>query len=113
MRHKKKTQTALFILLLPWFAPIVNGQAAPNPHVEVTIKEGLISQPTNGRLFVILSPTNHPEPRFSLARIGPDAPLVMARELREFAPGAATNFLLGGTNFSQLFGESECAPRRT
>ena len=48
---------------------------------------GLIPEPTNGRLFVILSATNNPDPRLSLGKTGPEAPLVLARDVKQFGPG--------------------------
>jgi hypothetical protein len=42
-----------------------------------------------GRLFVLLSSTNNPEPRFSLGRSGRDAPQTFARDLTGFVQGAS------------------------
>jgi hypothetical protein len=54
---------------------------------EVTIAEGLVSGPQNGRLFVILNPKNAPEPRLAVGETGLDAPPVAARDVKGFAPG--------------------------
>jgi S-formylglutathione hydrolase FrmB len=44
----------------------------------------------DGRLFVVLARTNNPEPRFMLGWTGLDAPQILARDLKGFAPGAVT-----------------------
>jgi len=55
---------------------------------EVTIGKSMTSPAKDGRMFVILARTNNPEPRLALGRTGLDAPEVLARDLRPFAPGA-------------------------
>ncbi len=57
------------------------------PRFEVSIAKGLVSTPQTGRLFVILSQKETPEPRMLLGRTGPDAPFVLARDADNFAPG--------------------------
>jgi S-formylglutathione hydrolase FrmB len=39
-----------------------------------------------GRLFVILSPSNSPEPRFTISHAGEDAPISLARDIPQLAP---------------------------
>ncbi len=48
----------------------------------------MISHAATGRLFVILTRKNEPEPRVALGDNGPDAPFVIARDVNELAPGA-------------------------
>src|SRR5205807_10022903 len=54
---------------------------------EVTIAAGLISTPQNGRLFVVLSSKNQPEPRFTIGETGLDASPVFGHDIGNFAPG--------------------------
>jgi hypothetical protein len=79
-----------FVLCL---APLVALPASsPNSapwQFEITIKKGLTASPTDGRLFVILARTNNPEPCLTLSQAGLDAPQVLARDLKGFAPGTA------------------------
>ena len=60
-----------------------------------------------GRLFVILSSTNDPEPRLMLGQTRPDAPAALARDQNSFAPGAVAvldkrAFISPGSSLSQL-----------
>lgn len=105
MRH---TQIILALLLcvLSRFSSLADTSPPASCRFEVSIKPGLISQPAVGRLFIILSATNNPDPRFSLGKTGPEAPLVLARDLKGFAPGDATvtidehDFVFPDTNVS-------------
>ncbi|HKP85351.1 MAG TPA: alpha/beta hydrolase-fold protein [Blastocatellia bacterium] len=54
---------------------------------EITVAQGLISSPQNGRLFVFLSRTNLPEPRLQAGETGMNAAPVLARDVNGFAPG--------------------------
>jgi len=56
---------------------------------EVTVAQGLISSPQNGRLFVIASRASSPEPRLGVGETGLDAPPMFARDVNNFAPGVA------------------------
>ena len=88
-----KTITPLLSLLL-CLAPLAAlPENTPTPvawRFEVTIRKDLTAPPTDGRLFVILARTNSPEPCLMLGRTGLDAPEVLARDVRGFAPGAVT-----------------------
>jgi len=64
----------------------------------VRLPEGPPGTPKDGRLFIILSRTNTPEPRLTLTRTGPNAPAVLARDLNGFAPGATA--VLGQSAFA-------------
>ncbi len=69
--------------------------AAPGPsslRFEVTIPKSLEATPKDGRLFVILSLTNNPAPRFLLGNAGPDAPLAFARDMKGFGSGGRAIF---------------------
>jgi hypothetical protein len=54
---------------------------------EITIAQGLISSPQNGRLFVFLSRASSPEPRLQVGETGLDAAPMLARDLNQFAHG--------------------------
>ena len=97
--------------LLLCFAPLAlaaAGAAGPAPfQFEVSQSKSLPAAPREGRLFLILSPTNNPEPRVTLGRTGLGAPEVLARDVNAFAPGATavldpTAFAFPLTNLSAL-----------
>jgi len=80
--------------------------AAP-ARFEVGIAKGLPTNQQAGRLFVIVSKTNNPEPRRALGRPGSDAPQAFARDLTSFSPDAPvvvdeTAFGFPLTNLSAL-----------
>jgi S-formylglutathione hydrolase FrmB len=54
---------------------------------EVSIKKGLVTESNAGRLFLVFSRSKDPEPRATLGRTGPDAPITLARDLSAFGPG--------------------------
>jgi len=54
---------------------------------EVRIKPGLIFSASAGRLFIVLSPTNSPEPRELLGKAGIQAPQAFARDVQDFGSG--------------------------
>jgi hypothetical protein len=72
---------AIFLL-----AGITTGRTTP---LQFDISARSLGDPRPGRLFVLLSSTNNPEPRFSLGRAGRDAPQVFARDLTGFVQGAS------------------------
>ena len=64
--------------------------SAPAPlRFEVTIAQGLITGSQNGRLFVVMSRAGSGEPRLMVGETGLDAPPMFARDVNNFAPGAA------------------------
>jgi len=86
-------KSALATLLALWLcAPAVRAVEASNTsplRFEIRIAASLAAAPKDGRLFIILGRTSNPEPRFALGRTGPDAPPVLARDVRAFGAGAA------------------------
>jgi len=60
---------------------------SPTPRFEIGIAEWLSPAPQDGRLFVVLNPTNSPEPRHTLGRTGADAPWVLAKDIKALKPG--------------------------
>ena len=105
---KKMNRLLGFLLCL---APLAARPAtSPNPpawHFEVTMKNGLAASAKDGRLFIILAKTDNPEPRLTLNRNSLNAPQVLARDLKAFAPGAvviadASAFAFPITNLAGL-----------
>lgn len=56
---------------------------------QVTIQPGLVSAPQTGRLLVVLSRKDKPEPRLSAGVSGQDAPVVLGRDVDGFSSRAA------------------------
>lgn len=85
----KKTLTlgALMISLLSF---VVQSQSTRSTALrfEVTIAPSGASSPQSGRLLVIVSRNQHPEPRLTAGRTGIQASPVFARDITGFAPGA-------------------------
>jgi hypothetical protein len=101
----------LLLTFLLCLAPLAAHPAnSPNSaawRFEVAIDKGLAASAKDGRLFVILAKTNHPEPRLMLGWTGLDAPQVLARDLKGFVPGAtevvdAHAFGFPSTNLTDL-----------
>ena len=78
-----RRRVALAVILLAGFIP---GQAAAL-RFEITAPARRAGEGQRGRLFVVLSHTNNPEPRFALGSAGRDAPQAFARDLPGFGPG--------------------------
>ena len=96
------------LCLVPKALPSAASPGAPFPRFQVSIAPGLAVAPKDGRLFVILSPTNNLEPRFTLGKTGLDAPQVLARDLLAFAPGTSaaldeTAFTFPASNHASRF----------
>jgi hypothetical protein len=65
---------------------------AKTPHsnllrFQITIAPNLGSSPQNGRLFVVMSARNQPEPRLTIGQTGLDASLLLGRDIRNFGLG--------------------------
>jgi S-formylglutathione hydrolase FrmB len=80
---------------------------APNFRFEIAVKPGLISSPQDGRLFVIISRTNSPEPRLAITEAGAGAPISLARDVKGLAGGTSaildhTAFIFPVTNLAAL-----------
>ncbi len=56
---------------------------------EVTVAKGLLPQPRDGRLLLVLDRKKSPEPRHTIGQTGLKAPPVLGRDVRGFAPGDA------------------------
>src|SRR5262249_38502582 len=54
---------------------------------EVTVAEGLPPAPRDGRLLLVLDRNQRPEPRRAIGQPGLNAPPILARDVRDFAPG--------------------------
>ncbi len=68
----------IFLSLGLWLLPLVGQSAALR--FEVTADARLPERTNAGRLFVILSATNNPEPRLTITRAGVNAPISLARD---------------------------------
>ncbi len=64
--------------------------AATALRFEVSVSEGLVATPQTGRLLVILSRKEKPEPRTLLGNAGLDAPFVLGRDVDGLAPGGVS-----------------------
>jgi S-formylglutathione hydrolase FrmB len=102
---------SLLPVVLLWFAPLAAsaaGPRAPAPwQFEITIGKSLSAPSQEGRLFVILARTDHPEPRSALGRTGLDAPQALARDRKGFPSNSVvvlnqTAFAYPVTNLSAL-----------
>jgi hypothetical protein len=76
------------LCLVPLSVGSATSPTSANWRFEVTIKQGPVASPKDGRLFVILGRTQNPEPRRTFDRTGLDAPQVLARDLNGLGPGA-------------------------
>jgi S-formylglutathione hydrolase FrmB len=77
------------------------GQAAPaavGAHFSFDVTNGLNHSAGPGRLFIVISPSQSPEPRSTLGQTGLDAPTALAKDLTGFAAGA--NAALDERSFS-------------
>ena len=63
--------------------------AAAELKFEVALKPGLVTNALAGRLLLILSSTNHPDPRFALEDADARGPLVFGRDAVRFTSAAA------------------------
>ena len=54
---------------------------------EITMAQGLTSSPQNGRLFIIIGASDRSEPRLAIGNTGKNAPPLLARDVKYFAPG--------------------------
>lgn len=67
---------------------LVATHASASPlRFEVTLAPGLLKNPQDGRLFVVVGNKDDPEPRLTLGRNGPDAPEALALHVKALAPG--------------------------
>ena len=92
MRKRIFPPLAAPLLLLAALDSLACAQAAA-PHstslrFEVSAAPGLLHGASEGRLFVVIGRRADPEPRLSVGNTGMDAPPVLARDVRNFAPGA-------------------------
>jgi hypothetical protein len=55
---------------------------------EVTVAKGLLPEPQDGRLLLVLDRKKSPEPRHAIGQTGLKAPPVLGRDVSGFAPGS-------------------------
>ena len=84
---KKPLITAgILLALISLYPPNHNARTAAL-RFEVTVAQGLIASPQNGRLFLVMGPKNQPEPRLTIGRTGLDASPLLGRDVKNFGPG--------------------------
>ena len=90
MRRMKTSHLlgAGLLLLVSLYTPARTSQPT-TLRFEVTIAPGLSSSPQRGRLFVVMSPKNQPEPRLTIGQTGLDASRMVGRDIENFAPGVS------------------------
>jgi hypothetical protein len=76
----------VFFLVL---APNVDARGAGSTSLrfEVTVAEGLLLEPQDGRLLLVLDRNKRPEPRRAIGQPGLKSPPILGRDVRAFAPG--------------------------
>ncbi|HEY7309072.1 MAG TPA: alpha/beta hydrolase-fold protein [Gemmataceae bacterium] len=79
----------VLILLLVVLHPGLDAGAAPNTALrfEVTVAEGLLPVPRDGRLLLVLDRNQRPEPRRAIGQPGLKSPPLLGRDVRDFAAG--------------------------
>jgi S-formylglutathione hydrolase FrmB len=92
-----RVQLLLLLGCLFWQSPFsirtLPAQTRESPlRFEVGAAPGLLSAPTRGRLFVVISRSDNPEPRLTIGTTGIDAPLVLAADVPKLVTGV-TGFL--------------------
>ena len=87
MRKRMSASRACFVWVLVGCAGTAALRAADRISFEVQRAAELNRTSPEGRLFVILSRTNAPEPRMTLGQSGRTAPQALARDVRGFTPG--------------------------
>jgi hypothetical protein len=80
----------LLLLLIAGVSPFwaaEPGVPATALRFEVTMAEGLLPAPQDGRLLLVLDRKKRPEPRHAIGQPGMKAPPLLGRDVRGFAPG--------------------------
>jgi S-formylglutathione hydrolase FrmB len=86
MRELQRSLLACLLCFPPSAVRLAGAEAALAPHFEIGL-HGLTAEPKEGRLFVVISSTNNPEPRLLLGNAGAEAPVALARDVNAFTPG--------------------------
>src|SRR5262249_2823201 len=82
MTHKKAQKAQEVFFVVSAFLWLVFPRAEPL-RFEVTTNFG----PASGRLFIILSSSNRPEPRLRVGETGMQAAPILGRDVKNFGPG--------------------------
>ena len=69
-------------------ASLIHSAQAEGPRFELSLKAGLGSAATSGRLFVVASKSSQPEPRTEVARTDRRAPFAVALDVKDLKAGA-------------------------
>jgi hypothetical protein len=106
-RARRCLNHQILVLLLSWLS-LIAALAESHTGVQFAIKipEASTNAPLDGRIFVILSRVERPEPRLLLGQPGADAPVALARDVNAFAVGQTvlvdrTAFSFPITNFAE------------
>src|SRR5215217_8043561 len=83
---KKRFMAGLALCILALIQTPAQTAATPALRFEITIRQGLVSSPQNGRLFVIMNRSSQPEPRLTAGTTGIDASPILGRDINNFAP---------------------------
>ena len=81
----------LLVALSPFFAGCVDRSAPESAplHFEVGVAKGLTAAPWDGRLLVLISRRQYPEPRFAVHPEDVRCPAVLGRDVTALGPGGA------------------------
>ncbi len=80
---------AALVLLLAGSSGLLLGDVRPATSLrfDITMAEGLVDGPQDGRLLLVLGPKKRPEPRQAIGQTGLKAPPLLGRDMHGFAPG--------------------------
>jgi len=80
---------APLVVLLVGSSAVLLGDVRPTTSLrfEITMAEGLVGGPQDGRLLLVLGRKKRPEPRQTIGQTGLKTPSLLGRDVRGFAPG--------------------------
>jgi hypothetical protein len=84
---KQKIIFSFALAVLTLIQTPAQNAATTSLRFEITVTQGLISSPQDGRLFVVMIRGSRSEPRLMAGSTGLDAPPMLARDVDKFAPG--------------------------
>src|SRR5947207_5307635 len=83
----RKTILLASVLMALILLIAAHGAQSSSLRFEVTVAPGLVSSPQSGRLLVVVSARNQPEPRLTVGATGLNASPVFARDIANFSTG--------------------------
>jgi len=87
-------------LWLAFFAGQVLGATALR--FEVSLAGSLVSVGQTGRLIVVLSQKDRPEPRFAITQAGANGPFIVARDVKDWKAGSVMTLDRGAASFPNV-----------